>query len=163
MGVAVLEERRRLRLSSVSWWRSPEGQPSWARPALLALTAVAGFLYAWQATGNLEVYYAAAVRIMSMSWHNFFFAAFDPAGTITVDKLPGTFWVQALSVRLFGVHAWAIIAPQFHIVIQAPKVTDPRLEWVAGHCLPLGGGRGGASAAGGLRFAIYYCGRPQLF
>ena len=49
---------------------------------------------------------------MSMSWHNFFFAAFDPAGTITVDKLPGAFWVQALSVRLFGVHAWALVAPQ---------------------------------------------------
>ena len=56
-----------------------------------------------------------------------------------------------------------IAAGDFHIVIEAPKVTDPRLVWVAGHCLPLGGGRGGASAAGGLRFAIYYCGRPQLF
>ena len=82
-----------------AWWRSPDDQPGWARPVLLALTAVAGFLYAWNATGNLEIYYAAAVRSMSMSWHNFFFAAFDPAGTVSVDKLPGAFWVQALSVR----------------------------------------------------------------
>jgi 4-amino-4-deoxy-L-arabinose transferase-like glycosyltransferase len=94
------------------WWRSPEDQPAWARPALLALTVVAGFMYAWNATGNLEVYYAAAVRSMSLSLHNFFFAAFDPAGTITLDKLPGAFWVQAVFVRVFGVHAWAIIAPQ---------------------------------------------------
>jgi len=93
-------------------WRSAVGEPAWARPLLLVLTAIAGVAYAWNATGNLEIYYAAAVRSMSMSWHNFFFAAFDPAGTVTVDKLPGAFWVQALSVRLFGVHAWAIVAPQ---------------------------------------------------
>ena len=49
---------------------------------------------------------------MSMSWHNFFFAAFDPAGTVTLDKLPGAFWIQALSVRMFGVHTWAIVLPQ---------------------------------------------------
>jgi 4-amino-4-deoxy-L-arabinose transferase-like glycosyltransferase len=95
-----------------TWWRTAVGQPAWARPTLLALTLIAGFAYAWNATGNLEVYYAAAARSMSMSWHNFFFGAFDPAGTITVDKLPGAFWIQALSVRLFGVHAWAIVAPQ---------------------------------------------------
>ena len=93
-------------------WRSPDDQPAWARPMLLAITAVAGFCYAWAATGNLEIYYAAAVRSMSMSWHNFFFAAFDPAATVTLDKLPGAFWVQALSVRVFGVHAWALVAPQ---------------------------------------------------
>ncbi len=49
---------------------------------------------------------------MSMSWHNFIFGAFDPAGTITVDKLPGALWIQALSVRAFGLHTWAIILPQ---------------------------------------------------
>jgi 4-amino-4-deoxy-L-arabinose transferase-like glycosyltransferase len=49
---------------------------------------------------------------MSMSWHNFFFAAFDPVATVSVDKLPGAFWIQALSVRVFGVHEWALILPQ---------------------------------------------------
>ena len=97
---------------SSAWWRSAVGQPAWARPTLLVLTVLAGLGYAWNATGNLEIYYAAAVRSMSMSWHNFFFAAFDPAGTVTIDKLPGAFWVQALSVRVFGVHPWAIVAPQ---------------------------------------------------
>jgi 4-amino-4-deoxy-L-arabinose transferase-like glycosyltransferase len=49
---------------------------------------------------------------MAANWHNFFFGAFDPAGTITLDKLPGAFWVQALSVRIFGYHTWAIVLPQ---------------------------------------------------
>jgi 4-amino-4-deoxy-L-arabinose transferase-like glycosyltransferase len=78
----------------------------------LAIAVVAGVLYGWQATGNLEIYYAAGVRAMSMSWHDFFFAAFDPRGTVSLDKLPGAFWVQALSARLFGFSAGAIVAPQ---------------------------------------------------
>ena len=94
------------------WWRAAAGTPAWARPAVLTLTAIAAFGYAWNTAGNLEIYYAAAVRSMSMSWHNFLFAAFDPAGTTTVDKLPGALWVQALFVGVFGVHAWAILAPQ---------------------------------------------------
>ena len=93
-------------------WKSPIGQPRWARPSLLVIAAVAGFLYSWRAGTYLEAYYAAAVRSMSMSWHDFAFAAFDPAGTVTLDKLPGAFWVQALSVRLFGLHTWSIVMPQ---------------------------------------------------
>jgi 4-amino-4-deoxy-L-arabinose transferase-like glycosyltransferase len=95
------------------------GQPSrrqavWLRRAALALiAALAGVLYAWSISQDtLEYYYAAAVRSMSSSWHNFIFGAVDPAGTITLDKLPGAFWVQALAVRAFGLHAWVIALPQ---------------------------------------------------
>ena len=49
---------------------------------------------------------------MSTSWRDFFFGTFDPAGTISLDKLPGAFWVQALSVRIFGLHTWSIVLPQ---------------------------------------------------
>jgi hypothetical protein len=38
---------------------------------------------------------------MAHSWHDFFYGAFDPLGTVSVDKLPGALWIQALSVRLF--------------------------------------------------------------
>ena len=83
------------------------------RLALIAIAALAGLLYAWaMGRDTLEYYYAAADRSMSMSWHDFIFGAFDPAGTITVDKLPGALWLQALSVRAFGMHTWAIILPQ---------------------------------------------------
>jgi len=82
-------------------------------PALLLVAGLAGLSYAWALDRDpLEPYYAAAVRSMSMSWHNFIFGAFDPAGTITLDKLPGAFWIQALAVRAFGVHTWVIVAPQ---------------------------------------------------
>ncbi|WP_225731391.1 MULTISPECIES: glycosyltransferase family 39 protein [unclassified Nocardia] len=93
-------------------WRAPDDQPAWARPALLAIAAVAAVLYAWGIGSQIpHLYYAAAVRSMSMSWHNFFFAAFDPDATISVDKLPGALWVQALSVRIFGPHTWAYLLP----------------------------------------------------
>src|SRR5580692_8383127 len=49
---------------------------------------------------------------MSESWHDFIFGAFDPAGTVTIDKLPGALWMQALSLRVFGFHIWALILPQ---------------------------------------------------
>ena len=47
----------------------------------------------------------------------------------------------------------------FHLVIQAPTVTDPRLVWVADHCFPL---KPAAAASGGLRFVAYFCGRLGL-
>jgi 4-amino-4-deoxy-L-arabinose transferase-like glycosyltransferase len=95
------------------FWRSPADQPPWARPALLAIAASACLTYAWGMNGAaLEVFYGAAARSMSMSWHDFFFGAFDPAGTISVDKLPGALWPQALSLRVFGFHTWAIVLPQ---------------------------------------------------
>ena len=92
--------------------RSPQDQATWARPALLVVTALAAFLYSYRSAPYLELYYFAAVRSMSMSWHNFFFGTFDPSATISIDKLPGAFWVQALSVRIFSLHPWAIVLSQ---------------------------------------------------
>ncbi|HEY3960692.1 MAG TPA: glycosyltransferase family 39 protein [Solirubrobacteraceae bacterium] len=95
------------------FWRSPPDQPPWARPVLLAIAALACLTYAWGMNGAaLEAFYGAAARSMSSSWHDFFFGAFDPAGTVSVDKLPGALWPQALSLRVFGFHAWAIVLPQ---------------------------------------------------
>jgi 4-amino-4-deoxy-L-arabinose transferase-like glycosyltransferase len=94
-------------------WRHMSQQVWLRRLALTAIAALAGLLYAWaMGQDTLEYYYAAADRSMSVSWHDFIFGAFDPAGTITVDKLPGALWFQALSVRAFGLHTWAIILPQ---------------------------------------------------
>ncbi len=95
------------------FWRSPPDQPSWARPTLLAIAAVAALSYAWGIGNvNLEPLYGSAARSMSESWSNWFFGAADPWGTVSLDKLPGAIWVQALSLRLFGFHLWAIVLPQ---------------------------------------------------
>jgi len=94
-------------------WRSPADQPAWARPALLAIAVLAAVAYGWGMAGaSVEPFYGAAARSMSESWHDFLFASFDPAGTVTVDKLPGALWVQALSLRVFGFHIWALVLPQ---------------------------------------------------
>jgi 4-amino-4-deoxy-L-arabinose transferase-like glycosyltransferase len=94
--------------------RSPAGQPRWARPLLLAIAAVAATGYLWGIRSNQSVsdFYGAAVYSMAKSWHNWLYGAFDPAGTITIDKIPLAFQVQALFVRVFGFHNWVLALPQ---------------------------------------------------
>jgi 4-amino-4-deoxy-L-arabinose transferase-like glycosyltransferase len=85
----------------------------WAWLALLVIAAIAGAADAWDiTTDGVETYYAAGVRSMAGSWHDFLYGAFDPHGMVSLDKLPGPFWVQALSVRAFGLSVWAMIWPQ---------------------------------------------------
>ncbi|MGD0555154.1 MAG: glycosyltransferase family 39 protein [Streptosporangiaceae bacterium] len=94
-------------------WRSPDGQPSWARPVLLGIAAVAALLYAWNIVdAGLAPFYSVAVKSMSVSWKAFIFGAFDPNATITIDKLAGSFLPQALSARIFGFHPWSLALPQ---------------------------------------------------
>jgi 4-amino-4-deoxy-L-arabinose transferase-like glycosyltransferase len=94
-------------------WRSPDNQPRWARPALLGIAALAALLYAWNITqAGYAPFYSVAVKSMSESWKAFFYGAFDPSATITIDKLAGSFLPQALSARIFGFHAWSLALPQ---------------------------------------------------
>jgi 4-amino-4-deoxy-L-arabinose transferase-like glycosyltransferase len=90
------------------------GEALWVRPALVVIAAVSAWSYAWRADRpvNIEIYYAAAARSMTAGMSNFFFGAFDPAGTVSIDKLPGAFWLQAISVGIFGPHPWALVLPQ---------------------------------------------------
>src|SRR5919205_307070 len=85
----------------------------WHRLALSAILILSAFLNLFRLPneGYGNTYYAAAVKDMLTSWHNFFFASFD-AGFVTVDKPPLGFWIQALSARLFGFHGWSLLLPQ---------------------------------------------------
>ncbi|MCZ9347434.1 glycosyltransferase family 39 protein, partial [Streptomyces sp. TRM76130] len=95
------------------FWRSPPDQPRWARPALLAVAAFAALLYARNlASSDYAPFYSVAARSMSVSWEAFVFTALDPAATITLDKIGGFLWPQALCARLFGFHAWSLALPQ---------------------------------------------------
>ena len=96
--------------------RSPASRLHWvrARPELAGLLAIAALLNLWglSINGWANTYYAAAVRSMSTSWHDFLYAAMDKTGLMTVDKPPLSLWVQALSVRVFGYHPLSILVPQ---------------------------------------------------
>ncbi|HEY7932381.1 MAG TPA: glycosyltransferase family 39 protein [Solirubrobacteraceae bacterium] len=79
---------------------------------LLIVLAGTPNLWALSRNGWANDYYAAAVRSMSTSWHDFLFASLDHSGVMTVDKPPLALWVQALSVRIFGFHSLSILVPQ---------------------------------------------------
>lgn len=94
-------------------WRSPVDQPGYARPALLLIVAVAAVSFAWGIEhAGYRTFYADAARSMSESWRGFLFGSFDPGNSITLDKIPGFLWPQALSARIFGFHPWALELPQ---------------------------------------------------
>ncbi|PPI19372.1 4-amino-4-deoxy-L-arabinose transferase [Rathayibacter sp. AY1B1] len=91
------------------WWR----EPWWARLTLLAILCGSTVLTGWNlARGGDAVFYEAAARSMSESWHALAFGAFDPAASVTLDKLAGFAVPQALSIRLFGMSTSSIALPQ---------------------------------------------------
>ncbi|KLU65264.1 dolichyl-phosphate-mannose-protein mannosyltransferase [Desulfosporosinus acididurans] len=83
-------------------------------PLLLGITLLAAFLniYGIWKDQYANAYYTAAVTSMLQSFHNFFFASFDPGGFVTVDKPPVAFWIQTLFASVLGVHGWSVILPQ---------------------------------------------------
>jgi 4-amino-4-deoxy-L-arabinose transferase-like glycosyltransferase len=115
-------------------------RPRWALPALLAATAV---LYLWNlsASGYGNTFYAAAAQAGSQSWPAWFFGSLDAQNFITVDKPPASLWVSGLSVRLFGMNSWSVMAPQALMGVAAVAVlycavrrafTDPNHGAAAG-------------------------------
>lgn len=93
----------------------PSSAPRRARVAwplgLILIVIAAAALTGWQVSASMSDYYGAVAMSMSKSWSNLFFGAFDPAGTVSLDKIPGSFWIPALAVRLFGFSPAAVILP----------------------------------------------------
>ncbi|WP_018569858.1 ArnT family glycosyltransferase [Streptomyces sp. PsTaAH-124] len=89
------------------------GRPRYERPALLLIAVAAAVLYAWGiGHSQYHTFYANAARSMSESWKAFFYGSFDPANSITLDKVPGFLWPQALCARILGFHPWTLALPQ---------------------------------------------------
>jgi 4-amino-4-deoxy-L-arabinose transferase and related glycosyltransferases of PMT family len=86
----------------------------WHKFALGGVLAIAaGFNFFFLTRQDFfEYYYAAGIKSMLISWHDLFFAAFDPAGFLALDKPPLGFWIQALSVKLFGFSTFNILLPE---------------------------------------------------
>lgn len=105
---------------------SATGGPRWARPALYGLLLAVGLAYFWNlsASGYANSFYSAAVQAGSQSWKALFFGSLDSANAITVDKPPAALWPMALSVRLFGLNSWAILAPQALMALATAAVLN---------------------------------------
>ena len=108
----------RLSLSSkaVSFYKAHKAKVPhlWSRVALGAILLLAAFMdfFLLGQNGYGNFYYAAGVRSMLDSWHNFFFVSFDPGGFVSIDKPPLGFWLQALSAKLFGFTPFSLFLPQ---------------------------------------------------
>ncbi|MFF1452251.1 ArnT family glycosyltransferase [Streptomyces sp. NPDC058274] len=88
--------------------------PAWERPAFWALLLVAAVAFFWDlgASGFGNEFYAAATQAGGESWKAAFFGASDAGNSITVDKPPVALWPMDISVRLFGLGSWQILAPE---------------------------------------------------
>jgi 4-amino-4-deoxy-L-arabinose transferase-like glycosyltransferase len=64
------------------------------------------------ALGYANHYYTAGVASMLQSWHNFFFVAAEPGGSVSIDKPPVGLWLQAISAYIFGVNGFGVLLPQ---------------------------------------------------
>ena len=84
--------------------------PALALAAIIALGAFFRF-YQLGAAGVGNEYYAATVKSMLTSWRNFFFVAFEPGGSVSVDKPPLGFWLEAVSAYFLGVTGFALALP----------------------------------------------------
>ncbi|MFJ6652158.1 ArnT family glycosyltransferase [Microbacterium sp. NPDC091313] len=87
-------------------------RPSGWIVGMIVLAVGAAALTTWSVQSSSQSdYYAAIALSMSKDWSNFFFGAVDPAGTVTLDKIPGSFWIPALFVKVFGFSTWAVVLP----------------------------------------------------
>lgn len=98
--------------------RAAAGAPAGPAPAwawgLVALITVGAALLRLVKIGLVspDPFYDAAVRSMGLSWHNFFFGAFEPGGSVSIDKPPVDLWLQVASVKLLGFSSTTLKLPE---------------------------------------------------
>ncbi|HEX4035305.1 MAG TPA: glycosyltransferase family 39 protein [Solirubrobacteraceae bacterium] len=80
--------------------------------ALVLLAGLAAALRLWSLSAvPSDPFYDAAVRSMPLSLHNFLLGAYDPGGSLAVDKPPLDLWLQVLSTQLLGFTSFALKLP----------------------------------------------------
>lgn len=84
------------------------------RVAFGALILVTAVLYLWNlsSSGWANAFYSAAAQAGGQDWTAMLFGSSDASNAITVDKIPAALWVTDLSVRVFGLSSWSVLAPQ---------------------------------------------------
>src|ERR1700722_12738367 len=93
--------RRGCHWISVLGVRTPRTFLPWLALGLITAGAAALRLVDLGAV-RLDPFYDAAVRSMGLSWHNFFFGAYEPGGSVSIAKPPVDLWLQVATVKLFG-------------------------------------------------------------
>jgi 4-amino-4-deoxy-L-arabinose transferase-like glycosyltransferase len=98
----------------------PGPAPAWAWAAIALITVGAALLrLVYIGRVSPDPFYDAAVRSMGLSWHNFFFGAFEPGGSVSIDKPPVDLWLQVASVKLFGFSSTTLKLPEVFAGIAA--------------------------------------------
>jgi 4-amino-4-deoxy-L-arabinose transferase-like glycosyltransferase len=96
--------------------RDRAGAPASGRGAagiLVLVLALGGALRFWAISrAPPNPFYDAAVRSMGLSWHNFFFGALEPGGSVSIDKPPIDLWMQVVSTKLLGFTTFALHVPE---------------------------------------------------
>jgi 4-amino-4-deoxy-L-arabinose transferase-like glycosyltransferase len=107
---------------------------TWERAGFGALTAFTAVLYLWNlsASGWANAFYSAAAQAGASNWTAMLFGSSDAGNAITVDKIPGALWVTDLSVRIFGLNSWSVLAPQALMGVAAVAVLYAAVRRAAG-------------------------------
>lgn len=101
--------------------------------AAAGVVVLAAALRLWSlgsVSGN--VFYDAAVRSMGLSWHNLFFGALEPAGSISVDKTPVDLWLQVASTRVLGFGLFSLHLPEALAGVAAVALLYALVDRLAG-------------------------------
>ncbi|MEL4081994.1 MULTISPECIES: glycosyltransferase family 39 protein [Arthrobacter] len=127
--------------------------------ALILLSAALSVWGVW--AGSRSEYYASIALSMSQNWHNFFFGAFDPAGTVTLDKIPGSFWIPALFIKVLGFSTASVILPNALASVAATVLAAFTAKRLAG---PFAGLTAGAVlATTPILVAVSRSNQPETF
>ena len=80
--------------------------------AITSVVLLAAALRLWSlAAVPSDPFYDAAVRSMPLSLHNFLLGAYEPGGSLAVDKPPLDLWLQVLTTQLLGFTSFALKLP----------------------------------------------------
>ncbi len=80
--------------------------------AVLLIGTAALYLWNLSASGWANSFYSAAAQAGASNWTAMLFGSSDAANAITVDKTPASLWIMDISVRIFGLNPWSVLAPQ---------------------------------------------------
>ena len=85
--------------------------PAYILLGIIMLLSLGLHFYNIQSIGDSNTYYTAAVKSMLQSWHNFFFVAAEPGGSVSVDKPPLGLWIEAAFAAVLGVSGFSVVLP----------------------------------------------------